>query len=312
MAKVLGTTVRLWLQRRSARARSLLILAVVVVVFAAGALTVMLARHPGAAPTAGRHAGRAHQSAPSLAAIAAAAAARSAAADWVVGQVSHGAIVACDPEMCSALEARGFPAGDIMMLGPAAHDVLGSAVVVATSAVRSLIGPRLQTVYAPGVLASFGSGAARVDVLVYAPGGAAAYQSAFRADLRSRQHTGHQLLGNSNISAPPAVRRQLAAGQADSRLLSTIATLSDQYRLRIVALSDSGPGAGPGIPLRAAELASPPGAKNGGRGYLQSMLSFALAQLPPFRADAKLLKLAGGQQVLSIEFAAPSPLGLLG
>ena len=47
--RVLATTLRLWLQRRSARALGLAAVAVAVVVFAAGAVTVILARHPAAA-----------------------------------------------------------------------------------------------------------------------------------------------------------------------------------------------------------------------------------------------------------------------
>lgn len=285
-------------------------LAAMLVAFAAGGLTVALYRHAGRAVhgDGGAASGRG-----SLASVKAAATARQHAATWVAAQVSRGVIVSCDPLMCSALAARGFPAGDLLALGPAASDPLGWAVMVSTSAVRSQFGSRLTTVYAPTVIASFGSGSTRIDIRVYAPGGAAAYLAALRADQRSRQEIGHQLLRNPRVSAAPAARRQLAAGQVDSRLLMTIATLTGQDPVRIVAFDGTGPGAGPGTPLRTVQLASPFGARNHGLGSLQSVLALLQVQVAPFRpASAKLARLADGQVGLRIEFAAPSPLGLLG
>ena len=162
---------------------------------------------------------------------------------------------------------------------------------------------------APTVIASFGSGSARVDVRVYAAGGAAAYLAALRADKQVRQSLGGVLLRNSRVSATPAARAQLAAGQVDTRLLAILATLCGQGPVSIVAFGDSGPGASSGIPLRAAELASPPGAK---AGYLPSTLALLHAQQPPYLANsATLARLSDGLQVVRIEFAAPSPLGLL-
>ena len=79
--------------------------------------------------------------------------------------------------------------------------------------------------------------------------------------------------------------------------------------MSVVAFGDSGPGAGPGVPLRTVELASPPGAKSG---YLTSVLALARAQQAPYLPNsATLARLAGGQEIARIEFAAPSPLGLL-
>ena len=180
---------------------------------------------------------------------------------------------------------------------------------MATAAVRSQFGSRLTTVYAPTVIASFGSGSARIDVRVYAAGGAAAYLAALKADELSRVSVGRQLLRNSRVSVTPAARQQLATGQVDSRLLITIATLSGQGPVSVVAFGDSGPGASPGAPLREAELAAPAGAKSG---YLHSMISLLQAQQQPYLANSvTLVRLANGQQAVRIEFAAPSPLGLL-
>jgi hypothetical protein len=305
-SSVVATTVRLWAERRRTRWRVGAALVVAVVVFAAGGLTVALLRNTGPKSAAGNGGAT---SGPGLGPVQAAATARQQAATWVAAQVSHSAVVSCDPAMCAVLQAKGFPTGDLMTLGPAASDPLGSAVIVATAAIRSEFGGRLTSVYAPTVLATFGSGSAQIEIRAYAAGGAAAYLAALRADELSRRSDGSQLLHNSRVSAAPAARRQLAAGQVDSRLLITIATLAGQGRVSILAFGDSGHGASPGVPLRLAELATPPGAKSG---YLQSVVASLRVQQQPYLANSvTLVRLANGQKVVRIEFAAPSPLGLL-
>jgi hypothetical protein len=320
--KVLATTLRLWLQRRPGRERRLAAAAVAVVVLAAAVLTVLLARHPAAPVAAPRRSGPAAQGSggrpnpASQAALAAAAAARRQAAAWVAVQVSRSSIAACDPVMCSALQAQGVPAGSLLVLEPSAGDPLGSAVVVSTVAVRSQFGARLASVYAPTVLAAFGTGTARVEVRVTAPDGSAAYLSSLSSDLRARTAGGARLLGNSDVSATGAARQQLAAGQVDARLLITLVTLAGLERVRIVSFYDGGPGSSAGVPLRAVELASPPlpgGARGGQLGYFTSVLAFVRAQRAPFLASsAALQRISPSQVVLRIEFTAPSPLGLLG
>jgi hypothetical protein len=306
---VVGTTVRLWAQRRRTRWRVVAAIVVALVVFAAGALTVALLRNGGQGSGAGSASGRRPSSSANLGPVQSATAARQQAAVWVAAQVSHTAVVSCDPAMCAALQARGFPAGDLMTLGPGTNSPLGSAVIVATAAVRSLFGSRLTSVYAPTVIASFGSGAARIDVRVYAAGGTPEYLAALKADEQSRVSVGQQLLRNSRVGVTQVARQQLATGQVDSRLLITLATLSHQGPVSIVAFGDSGPGASPGAPLREAELVAPANAKSG---YLHSMISLLQAQQQPYLANSvTLVRFANGQQAVRIEFAAPSPLGLL-
>jgi hypothetical protein len=280
----------------------------VLVVFAAGALTVTLIWHAAAGTTsAGNTSGNA--AAPGSRRLSAAAAVRGEAAGWVVQQVSRGAIVACDPVMCSALEAHGFPAGSLLVLGSSAADPLGSAVVMATAAVRNQFGSRLTNEYAPIAIASFGSGTARVDVLVTAADGAAAYRSALRDDLRARQATGAQLLDNARITCSPQARAALAAGQVDARLLITLAAMAAQNQVHVLAFGGAGPGASPGVPLRTAELANP-GADGS---YLQSARAFLRAQRAPYLASSiTITRLASGGTVLRFGYSAPSPLGLLG
>ena len=240
--------------------------------------------------------------------LTAATTARDEVAAWVVGQISAGAIVACDPVMCSVLVGHGFPAANLLVLGPGAPDPLGSAVVLATAAVRAMFGSRLATVYAPQTVASFGAGEARIDVRAVAADGSAAYRTALAADVRARQVAGLELMADPRVTIAAPARAALAAGRVDARLLITLAALAANEPVQILAFSDDGPGAGPGTPLRTAEITAAVAAA-------QAMLVFVRAQRPPFLPARSGLSAApggrGARTVLTIGFTAPSPLGLL-
>ena len=186
---------------------------------------------------------------------------------------------------------------------PGRYDPLGSALVVATAAVRAMFGSRLATVYAPQTVASFGTGAARIDVRVIAPDGAAAYRTALAADLRARRAAGLQLLADPRVSAPASARSQLAAGSVDERLLMTLAALAGAEPVRIIAFADDGPGSSSGAPLRTAELAAPESAA-------QAMLAFLRAQRPPYLpARADLSRGPAGQWTVTMRSHRPQPPG---
>jgi hypothetical protein len=292
----------------SAAQQRLRLLGLVAATLAVAVIMVFSARHLTASLAAARKDASASQAAM---ARGQAAAVRGQAAAWVARQVSGDAIVACDPVMCSALQAHGILAENLLVLRSAASDPLGSDVVVATAAVRSQFGGRLASVYAPEILASFGSGELRIDVRVVAPDGAAAYRAALGPDVATRQEAGSQLARNPRVSVSAAARRDLITGQVDSRLLTTLATLAAAEPVQVTAFGDSGPGASPGMPLRAVEVAVP--AQGAGRAAaLWKMLTLVLAQRPPYLpAQAAIVRSPSGISVLSIEFAVPSPLGLL-
>jgi len=126
-----------------------------------------------------------------------------------------------------------------------------------------LFGSRLAGVYAPEVLASFGTGTARVDVRVVAPDGSARYRQALAADLRSRR----------------------AAGQPP----------------RVTGFGAADPGAGPGLPVRTVRLAA-------SGGTARRMLAFLRAQRSPYQPGY----VGAAGSAVTVEFAAPAPLGLLG
>jgi hypothetical protein len=229
------------------------------------------------------------------------AATRNQAAAWVAQQVNTAAIVSCDPVMCRALKAHGVPTPDLHTLGPSAATPLGS-VVVATAAIRNQLGSSLTSVYAPTVLASFGSGNARIEVRVIAPHGAAAYLSQFRADQQLRKTAGAALLSLPGLA--PSAWRQLATGQVDSRLIVLLSYLTTQSRLDILAFGDSGPGATAGMPLRSATL-------TGSMANLRSILAYVgTHETPTYRPAHTQIMRRDGRSELVIEFLAPGPLEL--
>jgi hypothetical protein len=241
-----------------------------------------------------------------------AAAVRDEAAAWVATQVSRAAVVSCDPVMCRALDKRGIPARGLHELQPGTPGPLRSGVIVVTAVIRAEFGASLHSVYAPGVIASFGSAGTRIDVRVIAPQGAAAYRSALSADLAARKMAGAQLLRIGGISASATARRQLTAGQVDSRLMLTLAELASQWPVSVVTFGDLAPGASPGIPLRDAYLAQTSGRASADPDTQARLMSVFVHGLGSYFSGARIQAVhLAGHNVVRIEFTAPSVLGLL-
>ncbi len=280
--------------------------ALVVMLIAAGVVALVLSLRSGVIQT-----GDSHQ-ANNKAAIALADA-RTAAAMWVVAQVSHQVNVACDPAMCQALAQQGFPSRWIYQVGSKSSYPLGSAIVVETPTLRHQFGTSLDASWAPQVLAGFGRGADRITVRVIAPHGTAAYSSALNTDLKQRIAVGASLVASRQISTVPAARRAMAAGLVDSRLLIVITALASQHPIDILAFGQSYPGTTAGTPFRVAVLAeSDPVAGVPATDYVKSMIDLLRAQSPEYRpALIRTVPLPSGKLGLQVQFAAPSPVGLL-
>jgi len=308
--RVLATTLRLWLLRqvtvRRSRTSGVAAGAAVITVVAlalSGVFSGTAARDRAAStpaparatahPSAARPGTARPSTAPSSAAqpaIAQPSAVQAAAAAWIAGQLGSNAIIGCDPVLCTALQARGVTAARLMPLQPGAPGPHGATVVVTSDPAAAR--------YAPAVIASFGSGATQLSVRATEPGGAAAYAAAQRADQSARMSAGSQLLRNNRIHFTAADAAQLRAGQVDARLLATLAALSSQHAFSVTAFGDSSPGVA--ALYRGATIAAPGPA-------LAAALALLKAQVPPFLpAQAGIVNAA-----LSIQYAAPSPLGLL-
>ena len=237
--------------------------------------------------------------------LSAAIAARNQAAAWVAQQVSSSDIIACDPAMCSALQAEGLPAGRLLPLQPAGADPFGADVIVASLSVRNEFGSELTDVYAPALIASFGSGSGRIDIRAIADHGGAAYRAAEPSDLATRKAAGAQLLQNERFHATAQAASQITAGQVDSRVLVTLAWLVAQRAVNVTAFSDAGPGAP--TSFRQVTITSP----GGQAPDLTADLDQVLTQRKPYLPESTTIVHLGSQTALAIEFGAPSLQGLL-
>jgi len=304
-SRVLATTISLWASRRLPRVRRPLALLVIgLLVLSAAAVTIVLlagtsASSRGAAP--GRpqvvrpRAAPSARSAPSgPSAPSAGQVVRAQAAAWVAGDLGSDETIACDPLMCAALGAHGVAASRLMPLGPSAS---GADVLVAS--------PSSLVQGAPVLLASFGSGASLIEVRAPAPGGMAAYQHAAQADLAARRSAGTQLLRSGRLGVGAQDAGRLRAGAVDSRVLIMLALLASQHPWQVVAFGDASPGVPSGA-FRQVIITSADGRA------LAAALALVRAQRTPYQpARAAIVGVGGGRPGLLIDFAAPSPLGLL-
>ena len=310
-AAVIVTTYRLWLQRHQRRSwrpatrrqRGALALSVVAAM-ALGALVTLAFTQQGTADRpAPPQPTEAAQTSPT--ALQVAAANRGQAAAWIAQQVLPSALIGCDPLMCQALEAADVSASRLSAIQPPASDPLGVEVIVATPALRSQFGPRLATVYAPLLLASFGSGAQQIDVRYLVPGGTAAFEQSLASAKLARIQAGEQLLSNKNIQASAQARAALLAGQVDPRLLVTLGLLAHELPVPLVAFDDPSPGASQEVPLRGAEIGA---ASSAG---LSAVLAFLAQQTTYQPSQYHEAGIASGQVVV-VQYDAPGPLGLNG
>ena len=320
---VVVTTFRLWLHRRMARTRWRVLagLLVAAILFGAGAITVAVTRpgtSPGSSPGSGTSQGSGTAqggtgaAASGGGALGAVTTARKQAAAWVAQQVNPDEIVGCDPIMCAALEAAHLQANRLLMLGPNQPDPLGSEILMDTATLRSQFGSRLTSVYAPVSLAAFGSGAALVEVRVFAPDGAHAYLTQLAADVAARRSAGAEMAHNPSIHPAPAARRQLAAGEVDTRLMETLVTLASSHPVDIISFGARQAGASPGVPLRSAEITGAPGPGSTPAASVEQLRGFLVAQQTTYHPSViAVVTTASRRTVLRVGYPAPSLLGLL-
>jgi hypothetical protein len=311
-ATVAATTLRLWLQRHthrgqrptSRRQRGVLVLSAVAAM-AVGALVTLAFTHEGEQAQKPSSARPTNPAPGTSGALQIAAANRSQAAAWIAQQILPSVLIGCDPLMCQALEAASVSASRLSVVQPSAPDPLGVEVIVATPALRSEFGPRLATVYAPQVLASFGAASQRIDIRYLAPGGTAAFDASLAPDRSARVEAGQQLLSNKNVQASAQARSALLAGNVDPRLLITLGLLAHEIPVRLVIFDDPSPGVGSAVPLRGAEIGA------SGAAGLSAMLAFLTQQTTYQPSHYSEIRIASGQ-VVTMQYDAPGQLGMNG
>jgi hypothetical protein len=299
---VASTTVRLWFdrhyRRRGGRRSLVLVLSALVAMALGAGMTLAFTQREAPSTHVTRHVPNAIQVAQ---------ADRQQAAGWIAREVASNIVVGCDLQMCNQLQKSGFPGARLMQLRPTSPDPLGAQLVVATPVIRNQFGTRLASVYAPLVVASFGSGAERVDVRFIAPDGSKAFEAEMATDRKDRISAGEQLLANNHVQASAGARNALLAGRVDPRLLVTLGTLAGLMPIHLVAFDDPSPGASPDVPLRGAEIGADAAAG------LPEMVTFLKAQQDQYApAVASITQIANGQHVVTVRYDAPGPMGLGG
>ena len=299
---VASTTVRLWFdrhyRRRAGRRRLVLVLSALVAMALGAGVTLAFTQRETGSSGSGTHVPNAIQVAQ---------ADRQQAAGWIAREVASNIVVACDLEMCNQLQKSGFPGARLLPLQPTSPDPLGAQLVVATPVIRNQFGTRLASVYAPLVIASFGSGTERVDVRFVAPDGSKAFQAEMATDRKNRIAAGEQLLANNHVDASADAKNALLAGRVDPRLLVTLGTLAGLMPIHLVAFDDLSPGASSDVPLRGVEIGAATAAG------LPAMVAFLRAQQNQYApAVASITQIANGRHVVTVRYDAPGPMALEG
>ncbi len=111
----------------------------------------------------------------------------------------------------------------------------------------------------------------------------------------------------------PRSARRSPPARSNSRLLTVLAALSTMHTVDVLAVGTPAAGASAGMPLRWADIApGGPMPRHPNRTTtIRSLTRFLRAQQAPYQPAITTIRL-DGRAALRIEFAAPSPLGLLG
>ncbi len=142
--------------------------------------------------------------------------------------------------------------------------------------------------------------------------GAAAYKSALTKDLGLRRQGGAALLASRQVTVSARARKDLISGKVDARLIVVLTALAAVRPVDIVGFGTVS-AASPDVPLRIADLApADAAAKLSPRAYVQSLNTVMREEPAPYAPLSYGPLTSGRISVFQIQFAAPSPLGLLG
>jgi hypothetical protein len=300
-----GTTLRLWWRRRvlrlpdGARVGALrwsALTGVVVVLAAAVGVGIAAA---GSGPVARPQ--KAVTPPPPTAAQLRTVANEQAASSWVAAQVDPSAQLGCDPSMCGYLTDAGVPTANDVVFSRGTAVPGAAAFVLATPVLRSQSGPALAS-GAPEVVASFGSGRERVDVLVAVSGPAAAFrQAALRAQHASAK-LGKSLARSQRLKEALAARHTLISGLVDRRLLVVLKKMLAVHFLTLVGFGDPDPGASWQAPLRSMTIGGLVRRMHKHKvSNLAAELSLLRALLPPGTGSVQQITLPAGAMALVIQ-----------
>jgi hypothetical protein len=237
-----------------------------------------------------------------------------AAAAWVVRQVNRSAVIACDPQMCKALVARGFPASETQSLGPTSPPPTGSTLVIETNAVQHVYGTSLANDHAPAILTTIGSGPTQITIRVIAPHGTANYDQQLASDKAHRKQDGWALATLSRgVTTTAKAKAEMIKGQVDMRLLAALTAVAIKVPVDIVGFGNVATHGSTDLPLRYVDLAETvPAANLSPTAYAKKVIAALNSPINPYRYLWTKKITVGGLPVLRVDYSAPSPLGLGG
>jgi hypothetical protein len=221
------------------------------------------------------------------------------AENWIRQNVSRQNAVRADASVSAALFADGYTAASVYL--SLDSDSAGS-VLVTTREIRAQVGRGLATAassISAVPVATFGSGAWRVDVALLVAGRAAALQGRVARETTERKAAGRGLATNPHVAVPDALRPWLADGGLDLRAATLLALLAARTDERITRITSDAAEAAAGRPARTLALTITDPA----------VLADVLRQLPPAYAPARVSTLPGDARQLTWPFGL-APEGL--
>jgi hypothetical protein len=305
LARVLGTTVRLWWRRRvlrvqdGARIGALRWTALIVVVAlvaggaAAGAVAATRTTKPvPLAPPVPRLSRAQLQTQAN----------EQAAGTWLGAQVAATTPIGCDPDMCGYLQAAGYPMSQDVVFQPGAT-VPGSAVLVVSTPALRAQAPAALTGAGPEVIASFGSGRDVVQVLVATEPSPAAFATAAQAAATASAHVGGALARDRGLHLTASARLDLTGGKVDRRLVVLLQKLVAGRQVTVLGFTDAGPGASWTAQFRSVTIAGLGTRKST---ELRAMLKLLRGPRAPYRSSVQVATQPGGGTELIIVVPAPN------
>lgn len=207
------------------------------------------------------------------------------AAAWAASALPAGSSLIADPTMRNALIAQGFKPLNLIPFNDAAGS-LRSGYLMATGAVRAAAAePAGQLLTRSRSMASFGTGADRVEVRQLLPA------NRLLAGQSSRLLAGTALLANRAVTFDSSLRPVLATGRLDLRAATLIAVLAAHGQVQLTALPQDPGEAAAGAPIRLVWLGLTAGQPS-------ALLSRMIDALPAATRPVRNTSLADGQYAL--------------
>jgi hypothetical protein len=311
LARVAGTTLRLWWRRRvlrlpdGARVGPLRwsVLAAAVVVLAGGGAAIAVSGggpRPAPKPPPPQR--------PSAAQLLAASN-EQAASSWVQAQVDAGARLGCDPAMCGYLLQAGLSAANFVVFSEGTAVPGSAAFVLSTPLLRTRSGTSLAT-GAPEVVARFGTGQQRVDVLLATSAPAAAFRQAAEHNRRVSARLGTSLARNHGLHAGPTTRRDLTGGLVDYRLLVVLKRMLAAHAVSVAGFGDADPGAS--FPAQLRSMTVDGLVHHAGKrkvSDLRADLRLLRGLRPPYATSVQQITRVRGGAALVIQVPVTNPAG---